>query len=182
MLKIIAESTKLIPRDPLSIVLDKPPVCRFKWKSVKWVFQFKWHVIVNFLPRSKLWRWRKTFWAIFLMLCCATLANTAFLDKIFIQHSRIFSWHFSDQVSGDIYLSSLRPRAPALLSEMSDIKSWTSTWGHALICAEFIKRIQSSHLLAEWGHVLVVHVQSNEVTNDFLNRTRVRRPFYLDVK
>ena len=119
---------------------------------------------MNFLPRSKLWRWRKTFWAIFLMLCCATLANTAFLDKIFIQHSRIFSWHFSDQVSGDIYLSSLRPRAPALLSEMSDIKSWTSTWGHALICAEFIKRIQSSHLLAEWGHVPVVHVASGEVT------------------
>ena len=29
-----ADNTKLIPRDPRSIVLDRAPVCLFKWKPV----------------------------------------------------------------------------------------------------------------------------------------------------
>ena len=33
MLNTSADSTKLIPREPRSIVLDSAPVCRFKWKA-----------------------------------------------------------------------------------------------------------------------------------------------------
>ena len=33
MLKSMADKTKLIPRDPRSIVLDSAPVCRFRWKA-----------------------------------------------------------------------------------------------------------------------------------------------------
>lgn len=33
MLNTRADNTKLIPREPRSIVLDRAPVCRFKWKA-----------------------------------------------------------------------------------------------------------------------------------------------------
>lgn len=57
--------TKLMPLVPLSIALDKAPVCLLRWK-----------------PRSKLWRWRNTFLAILRIEFCATLPNTAFRTSL----------------------------------------------------------------------------------------------------
>lgn len=57
--------TKLIPLVPLSIALDKAPVCLLKWK-----------------PKSKLWRWRNTFLAILRIEFWATFPNTAFRTSL----------------------------------------------------------------------------------------------------
>lgn len=64
-LKIIADNTKLIPLEPRSIVFDKAPVCLPKWNA-----------------KSKLCKCVKTLLAIRLIDCCATLANTAFLNSL----------------------------------------------------------------------------------------------------
>lgn len=51
--------------DNLLLTFDKAPVCLARWKL-----------------RSKLCKCRKTFRAIRLIECCATFANTAFLNSL----------------------------------------------------------------------------------------------------
>lgn len=57
--------TKLMPLVPLSIVFDSAPVCLLRWNA-----------------KSRLWRCRKTFFAILRIEFWATFPNTAFLASL----------------------------------------------------------------------------------------------------